>query len=63
MENQVELPFQLQHIIDQMLNKNDNYHVRGNFKIRLSQIKDAVDKAIQKYDSEGNVVPFKKKRK
>ncbi len=63
MENPIELPFQLQHIIDQMLNKGDNYHIRGNFRIRLSQIRDAIDKAMTKYDAEGTVVPFKKKRK
>lgn len=63
MEKQVEIPFQLQHIIDQMLNKSDNYHIRGNFRIRLSQIRDVIDATMWQYDDEAKVVPFKKRKK
>ena len=63
MEKHVEIPFQIENLIAQMLNKNDNVHIRGNFRIRLTQIREAIDTAISKYDSELNVVPFRQKAK
>lgn len=46
------VPFQVQSIIDNMLNPRDNVHLRGNFKFRLENIKTAIDSAIKKYDNE-----------
>jgi len=59
----VELPFQVQSLIDQMLNKNDNLYIRGNFRSRLGQITKAVDQAIKKYDNELMVTNISKNRK
>ena len=59
----VELPFQVQSLIDQMLNKNDNLYIRGNFRSRLGQIAKAVDQAIKKYDNELVVTNISKNRK
>ena len=59
----VELPFQVQSLIDQMLNKNDNLYIRGNFRSRLDQITKAVDQAIKKYDNELMVTNISKNRK
>lgn len=52
MKPNVELPFQVQSLIDQMLNKKDNIYVRGNFRSRLDQMRMAVNEAIKKYDTE-----------
>jgi hypothetical protein len=59
----VELPFQVQSLIDQMLNKNDNLYIRGNFRSRLGQITKSVDQAIKKYDNELMVTNISKNRK
>jgi hypothetical protein len=52
MKTNVELPFQVQSLIDQMLNKRDNIYVRGNFRSRLDQMRMVVNEAIKKYDTE-----------
>ena len=52
MKPNVELPFQVQSLIDQMLNKRDNIYVRGNFRSRLDQMRRVVNEAIKKYDTE-----------
>jgi Fic family protein len=46
------VPFQVQNIIDSMLNGKDNVYVRGNYRSRLDIIRSEIDKAIKKYDNE-----------
>lgn len=48
----VNMPFQIQTIIDSMLNKSDNVHLRGNYRVRLETIKGEIDKALKLYDQE-----------
>lgn len=62
-DTSAELPFQVQNLIDQMLNKSDNLYIRGNFRSRLGQIAKAVDQAIKKYDNELMVTNISKNRK
>lgn len=50
MENDV--PFQVANLIEQMLNKSDNVHVRANYRQRLDSIRRAIDQGIKKYDNE-----------
>ena len=52
MKDNVELPFQVQHLIDQLLNKKDDVYVRGNFRSRIDQIRMVLNEAIKKYDNE-----------
>lgn len=47
-----EVPFQIEHLINSLLNKNENVHIRGNYRQRLVNIQEALDKAIKKYDNE-----------
>jgi len=47
-----EVPFQIEHLINSLLNKNENVHIRGNYRQRLETIKDTIDKALKKYDNE-----------
>ena len=54
------VPFQVQSVIDQMLNPKDNVHLRGNFRLRLAQIQTEIDKAIAKYDQELFTKQYKK---
>ena len=46
------IPFQVQQIIDGMLNTNDNVHIRLNYKMRLNELKIIIEQAIKKYDNE-----------
>lgn len=51
MEN-YNIPHQVQQLIESLLNKKDNVHLRGNYRIRLDQINMAINAAIKKYDNE-----------
>lgn len=60
------IPFQIQHIIDGMLNEKDNVYLRGNYRLRLDAINREITKAIQKYDNQVNMAnmgKFPPKRK
>lgn len=46
------VPFQLQQVIDGMLNKKDNVYLRSNYRMRLESIRGEIEKAIRKYDNE-----------
>ena len=58
-----EVPFQIEHLINSLLNKNENVHIRGNYRQRLETIKDAIDKAIKKYDQDVMLYDVKGKQK
>lgn len=51
-EAQANVPFQVQHLIDSMLNPKDNVHLRGNYRARLDYIREQINIAIKKYDNE-----------
>lgn len=57
-----EVPFQIEHLINNLLNKNENVHIRGNYRQRLEIIKEAIDKAVKKYDNEAYIAKVGKKR-
>ena len=62
-ENQYEVPFQVQTLIELLQDRKERVHVRGNYRQRLAAIKTAIDNAIVEYDREmGNVVAPKFKR-
>jgi len=52
-KKQESVPFQIEHLIKSMLG-GDNIYVRSNFRSRLVDIRDVIDKAIKKYDTEYN---------
>lgn len=47
-----DIPFQVETLIQQMLDKNENLYVRGNFRARLDSIREAINISIKKYDNE-----------
>ena len=60
----MNVPHQVQSLIDSMLNKKDNVFVRGNYRTRLSDIQRAVEQAITTYDKEvGNYSENERRRK
>jgi hypothetical protein len=62
-EELTHVPIQVVHLIDCLKDKNERVHIRGNYRMRLDQIRQVCDKAITEYDIEmGTVQPprFKK---
>ena len=51
-EVQANVPFQVQHLIDSMLNTKDDIYLRGNFRGRLDYIREQIELNIKKYDRE-----------
>ena len=47
-----EVPFQIEHLINSLLNKKESVHLRQNYRQRLVSIQEALDKAVKKYDNE-----------
>lgn len=48
----IQLPHQVEKLISDLLNKRDNVHLRGNYRLRLDAIRAVIDKAIRDYDNE-----------
>lgn len=57
-----EVPFQIEHLINSLLNKKENIHIRGNYRQRLVNIQEALDKAIRLYDNELYMTNSKRKK-
>ena len=56
------IPFQIEQLIDNLLNKNENVYIRQNYRQRLVSIQEAIDKSIKKYDNELYISNTRKKR-
>ena len=60
----VGLPFQVENLIDQMLDKKENVHIRSNYRVRLELIRDAINKSLKKFDDEVFMsAPIKKRKR
>ena len=46
------LPVQVESMIESLLNRQENLHIRTNYKNRLIDIKHAIDEAVRRYDLE-----------
>lgn len=57
------IPFQVQQIIDGMLNAKDNVYIRANYRNRLDTLRSEIDKAIRKYDNELYMADMGKSKK
>lgn len=58
-----EVPFQVEHLINSLLNKSENIYIRQNYRVRLETIKEAIDKSLKKYDNELYVANSGKKKR
>jgi len=58
-----EVPFQIEHLINNLLNKGENVYIRQNYRARLESIKDAIDKSLKKYDNELYIANTQGKKK
>lgn len=57
-----DIPFQVEHIINNLLDKKESVHLRQNYRQRLVSIQESVDKAIRMYDNELLMTNSRKKR-
>lgn len=58
-----EIPFQIEHLINSLLNTKENVYIRQNYKLRMVAIQEALDKAIKKYDNELYIANTQGKKK
>ena len=57
-----EVPFQIEHLINSLLNKNESVYIRQNYRQRLETIRETIEKSVKKFDDELYVANTKKKR-
>ena len=57
-----EVPFQIEHLINSLLNKNESVYIRQNYRQRLETIRETIEKSVKKFDNELYVANTKKKR-
>ena len=48
--NPENIPFQVSSIIENLLNGKENESIKENFRIRLIDIRDAIDASLNRYD-------------
>jgi hypothetical protein len=46
------IPFQVESLIHNMLDKSERQHVRENYRARLESIRDAIDSSLRKYKND-----------
>lgn len=61
MSNNNEVPFQVEQLIKDLLNKKENVYIRQNYRHRLVSIQQALDKALRMYDNELQMAQTRKK--
>lgn len=57
-----EIPFQIEHLVNSLLNAKESVHLRQNYRQRLVNIQEVLDKAIKKYDNELFMANSRKKK-
>ena len=61
-EDNSDVPFQVRQLMDAMKNKQERVNIRGNYRTRLLNIKEAIDHALKDYDLEmGAAQPLRRK--
>lgn len=56
------IPFQVENLIRNMMDKNERPHIRDNYRFRLEHIKSVIDQSIRKYDNDAMMHNGGKKR-
>ena len=57
-----EVPFQIEHLITNLLNQKENVYIRQNYRQRLETIRETIEKSVKKFDNELYVANTRKKR-
>ena len=61
-EENLNIPFQIQRLVDGMNNKKENDHTRANFRATLESIKRYLEKETYNFDVEMGMFPPKSVR-
>lgn len=61
LKNIEKTPYQVQELIKSMLQGKENVYLRGNYRLRLDEIREVINSAIKKYDAE--IASLETKRK
>lgn len=56
------IPFQVQNLIENMMNKQERPHIRENYRMRLESIRDSIDASLRKYKNDDMMNQVKQKR-
>jgi hypothetical protein len=56
------IPFQVQSLIDSMMDKKEKSHIRDNYRMRLESIRDSIDASLRKYKNDDMMQQVKRKR-
>lgn len=56
------VPFQVQSLIENMMNKQEKSHIRDNYRMRLESIRDSIDASLRKYKNDDMMQQVKRKR-
>lgn len=56
------IPFQVQSLIDSMMNRQEKSHIRDNYRMRLESIRDSIDASLRKYKNDDMMQQVKRKR-
>jgi hypothetical protein len=46
------VPFQVQSLIDNMMDNKEKSHIRDNYRMRLESIRDSIDTSLRKYKND-----------
>lgn len=58
-----DIPFQIENLVNSLLNSKENVYIRQNYRQRLVNIQEVLDKAIKKYDNELYIANTQGKKK
>ena len=64
-QNEYDIPFQVENLVNSLKNKDDPVHVRSNYYGRLDSIRIYIERALKEYDKElsYNILDMTKPRK
>lgn len=62
MKENLSLPFQVETLIRNLLDKKENVYIRNNFRLTLDNTRIAIDKAIKQFDNEYSMEQAKKRK-
>jgi hypothetical protein len=56
------IPFQVQSLIESMMNKQESQHIRDNYRMRLESIRDSIDASLRKFKNDDMMKQVNRKR-
>ena len=57
-----DIPFQVEHLVNSLLDNKENVYLRQNYRQRLVNIQEAIEKSLRKFDNELYMANTRKRR-